>query len=359
MSNLTWSNRTDAAIAWLRRSIEVTGGKGSAHSYSPLWGWAAAYPETTGYLIPTLLRYAETNQDPSLRTLAGNCQNWLITTQLPGGAFPGGLAGSVAPSVFNTAMILFGLRNPVEKTLAESENIRRSLERAVSWLLGLLETDGAWRQAAYVPGFVPSYYTYAVWAVLAANRVEMLPEIPGEMRRALRFYAQRFRPDGTVADWGLRPGPAAFTHTIAYTLQGFLESAFLLDEPEILEKTLGAANGLLQEHSRAGRLAGRYGPGWQGDYSFSCPVGNAQLSVLFSRIGEVTGAQKFKTAAKQFLGEAARFQKLGSNRNTFGALPGSAPIWGPYLRWRYPNWGAKFFLDAVDALDKTDGILQD
>jgi hypothetical protein len=157
----------------------------------------------------------------------------------------------------------------------------------------------------------------------------------------------------------LRPGPAAFTHTIAYTLQGFLESALLLDEPEILEKTLGAANGLLQEHSRAGRLAGRYGPGWQGDYSFSCPVGNAQLSVLFLRIWVITGAQKFKIAGKMFLAEAARFQKLGSNRNTFGALPGSAPFWGPYLRWRYPNWGAKFFLDAVDALDKTDRILKD
>ena len=356
MSNPSWSYRADAALAWIRRSIEVTGGKGSAHSYSPLWGWAGAYPETTGYLLPTLLRYAEIRQDASLRTLAGTCQKWLISKQLPSGAFPGGLAGNVAPSAFNTAMILFGLRNPVEKTLAELENIRRSLERAVFWLLGLLEPDGAWRQAAYVPGFVPSYYSYAVWAVLEVNQTETWPEIPGNMRRALHFYAQRFQPDGTVSDWGLRPGPVAFTHTIAYTLQGFWESALLLDEKEILEKTLYAADRILQEHHRHGRLAGRYGPNWRGDYSFSCPTGNAQLSILFSRIGETTGEQTFKTAAKLFLGEAACFQKLGSNRNTFGALPGSAPFWGPYLRWRYPNWGAKFFLDAVD---KTDGILQD
>jgi len=30
-----------------------------------------------------------------------------------------------------------------------------------------------------------------------------------------------------------------------------------------------------------------------------------------------------------------------------GAIAGSYPLWGRYLRWRYPNWAAKFFLDAL------------
>jgi hypothetical protein len=28
-------------------------------------------------------------------------------------------------------------------------------------------------------------------------------------------------------------------------------------------------------------------------------------------------------------------------------VPGSQPIWGEYLRYRYPNWAAKFHLDAL------------
>ena len=104
-----WEYRTNAALTWLRRSIEVTGGQGSSHSWSPLFGWQKAYPETTGYLIETLLDYAELKQDDSLRELSLQCANWLVSTQLPSGAFPGLLAGSKEPSVFNTAMILFGL----------------------------------------------------------------------------------------------------------------------------------------------------------------------------------------------------------------------------------------------------------
>ncbi|MEQ1744699.1 MAG: hypothetical protein ABMA02_04690 [Saprospiraceae bacterium] len=83
-------------MGWLRRSIKATGGNGSAHSYSPVFGWARAYPETTGYLIPTLLHCADFLQDDALRVLANQCQDWLLSIQLPGGAWAGGLAGGLA-----------------------------------------------------------------------------------------------------------------------------------------------------------------------------------------------------------------------------------------------------------------------
>ncbi len=325
-----------AALSWLRRSIEATGGCGSAHSYSPLLGWAKAYPETTGYLIPTLLRYADLLHDESLYALALQCRNWLLGIQLPSGAWAGGLAGETRPSVFNTAMILRGIP-PVEKGAGD----------AVAWLLAGLSPDGAWRKDAYVPGFVPCYYTYAVWSVLEAGAARNHLGLQEKMRAALHFYAGRFQPDGTVLDWGLKPCRWAFTHTIGYTLQGFLESARLLGEQDILEKTIHAAEGLLTECRRTGHAAGGYGANWQGDYSFTCPVGNAQLSIFFHRLWQTTGEEKFQQAGGDFLTEALRFQNFGKNPNTYGGLPGSAPFWGPYLRWRYPNWGAKFLLDAL------------
>jgi hypothetical protein len=30
-----------------------------------------------------------------------------------------------------------------------------------------------------------------------------------------------------------------------------------------------------------------------------------------------------------------------------GGIAGSAPIWGDYSRFEYPNWAAKFFADAL------------
>jgi hypothetical protein len=337
LSRSDWEHRTDAALAWLRRSIEVTGGQGSSHSWSPLFGWQKAYPETTGYLIETLLDYAELKQDDSLRELAFQCANWLVSVQFPSGAFPGLLVGNKEPSVFNTAMILFGLAGA-------------GVNRATSWLLSVLEPDFSWRKHAYVSGFTPSYYTRAVWGVLKANEVLRNSDVQEKMRGALHFYAERFLPNDAIRDWGFWPGKPAFTHTIAYTLEGFLESAVILNEREILEKTIRSGEQLLKIRQQAGRTAGRYDEHWQGDYSFVCVTGNCQLSVFYHRLFELTGEEKFKLAARSFLAEVLGFQYLGKNKNRYGGLPGSAPLWGPYLRFRYPNWGAKFFLDAMRIL---------
>ncbi|MFN0216570.1 MAG: prenyltransferase/squalene oxidase repeat-containing protein [Saprospiraceae bacterium] len=336
ISREDWRNRTDAALAWLRRSIEVTGGNGASHSWHPLLGWAKAYPETTGYLIETLLAYAELKQDDSLKNLAFEQRKWLKTIQLPSGAFTGLLVGNHRPSVFNTSQILFGL------------NRGAASHRAVSWLLSKLESDGAWRSHAYVPGFVPSYYTRAVWGVLQSNSSLQHPDIKGPMRQALQFYAKRFLPNGAVKDWGFRSGEPAFTHTIAYTLEGFWESSLLLAESGIREKVMASLERLLAARKEAGgRTAGRYDEGWNGDHSFLCITGNCQLSSLCHKVWVKTGESKFKESAHSFLTEILDFQRLGANKNTFGAFIGSAPIWGAYLPFRYPNWTVKFFLDAM------------
>lgn len=341
-----WQHRTDAALAWVRRSMEATGGQGSAHSWSPLFGWAKAYPETTGYLIETLLEYAVLKRDDGLRDLAGQCTEWLLSIQLPDGAFTGLLAGNQAPSVFNTSQILFGL---------SAEGEQAGLSRAVDWLLSVLEPDGSWRKHAYVAGYTPSYYTRAVWGVLQANQILQNTETEHAMRRALHFYAERMLPNGAVRDWGFQLGKPAFTHTIAYTFEGFLESAVLLKENDIIEKKILAGDKFLSIRQQAGgRTAGRYDAQWRGDYSFLCVTGNCQLSIFYHRLWEITGKQQFLTAARSLLAEIVAHQYLGKNKNRYGALPGSSPLWAPYLRFRYPNWGVKFFLDAMRRVGRVE-----
>lgn len=340
--SLNCGKRADAALEWLLRSIQACGGAGSAHSFSPIFGWRAAYPETTGYLIETLLRYADLNNRPDLHEAAIGCADWLCRVQLPTGAFASGVVGGRRPSIFNTAQILFGL---AETSDAPARKI--CLEKSVRWLLDSLETDGSWQQAAFVPGFVPCYYTRAVWGVLRANDVLQRPDIQPAMRRALHFYAQRFTPQNTVRDWGFRPGEAAFTHTIAYTLEGFVECAVRLGGREVLAKTAASMDALLAVRRREGRTAGRYDERWRGDYSFVCLTGNAQLSVICRRLFQLTGEPKYARAAAEFLTEIIGFQKVSPSPNLHGAVPGSAPFSGKYMRWRYPNWAAKFFLDAL------------
>lgn len=341
--------RAQAALSWLLQSIEATGGKGSAHHYSPFFGWGPAYPETTGYLIETLLDYAQLTGQAALQTTALGCADWLLEVQLPNGAFPGGTLGNRHPSVFNTAQILFGLARAQETR--PTPQTREAGVRALQWLLAQLETDGSWRKWAYIAGFTPSYYTRAVWGVLKAAVVFQMPEVQPAMRQALHYYAERFQPNGTVRDWGFKAGTPAFTHTIAYTLEGFLECALLLNETAVLQQTTQSAARLWQIRQQNGQTAGRYDAQWKGDYGFTCPTGNAQLSVLYHRLWQTGGEPAFRTAASTLLLEVLPHQNLGRNPHRHGAIPGSAPFWGPYMRFRYPNWAAKFFLDAVASFE--------
>ncbi len=326
-------------LEWVLESIHACKGRGSSHSYAPILGWNKAYPETTGYLIETLLDYADLMQRPDLDQAAMSCADWLEDIQLPNGAFSGGLVGSQQPSVFNTGQILFGLARTDRKA---------ALQRAVTWLLEVRNKSGGWLEGAYVEGYEPTYYTRVVWGILKANEVLKSPEIDDLMRISLRRYATRFQANNSIIDWGFRPNEPGFTHTIAYTLEGFFESALSLNETEILEKTLEAFDFLLEISQKKGGTAGAYDLDWKGNHRFRCVTGNAQLSILAQRAFAHTGHPKYREAARRFLSEIE-----GAAPCTFpmkglrGAIPGSIPIWGDYARFRYPNWAAKFYLDAV------------
>lgn len=352
MNNLNETSVSDAqtaALQWLERSLEVTRFYGSAHSYSPVFGWKKAYPETTGYLIETMWDQKTSHWDNHAR----RCTDWLLTQQLPSGAFPGLTVGHKQPSVFNTTQILFGLArsyreiSPGEKP-EDPWNLRNccahSAVAAVTWLLEILETDGAWRQAAYVPGFVPTYYTRAVWGVLQASDLPGMPDVREPMRRALSFYAKHLLPDGALSDAGFQPEKPAFTHTIAYALEGFWECALFFNDETLKQRVNMALHRMYESYTQNGKLAGRFTQNWQGDYRFSCPTGQAQFSSLLQRMG-----QPWRLFGQQLLADTLRHQNLRNNKNTHGALPGSVPLWGPYMRFRYPNWGVKFLLDALSA----------
>ena len=87
----------DAAIEWLCRAQDATGSGGVARSYALRYmrghqrrGWLAAYPETTGYIIPTFLAYAAIVGRNDLRERALRMSRWEVDVQMESGAVQGG-----------------------------------------------------------------------------------------------------------------------------------------------------------------------------------------------------------------------------------------------------------------------------
>ncbi len=79
---------------------------------------------------------------------------------------------------------------------------------------------------------IPSYYTYAVAPMLDVWQSNQDPAIRQAAERALGAILDRRLPNGAFREWGFREGRPAFTHTIAYTLAGLLDSARILDDWE-------------------------------------------------------------------------------------------------------------------------------
>jgi len=104
----------EAAIDWLCRAQDVRALERDAGGFSAGWsfedGWLPSYPETTGYIIETLLAASRVLNRPELVGRARRAIDWELSLQHENGAFPGhfGEAGS-HPVIFNTGQIMHGL----------------------------------------------------------------------------------------------------------------------------------------------------------------------------------------------------------------------------------------------------------
>jgi len=106
--------RARAAAEWLFRAQDARRDDGVAQGYFPCDGaeaWRPSYPETTGYIISSLLEYAERYGDAAARERALRMARWEIDVQMDSGAVQAGTLVSrevQVPAIFNTGMVLDG-----------------------------------------------------------------------------------------------------------------------------------------------------------------------------------------------------------------------------------------------------------
>lgn len=340
-----------ACLGWLRDSFEATGFQGSAHSYSPIFGWARAYPETTGYLIETLVKASRLEGEEDLEAYAESALHWLCNIQLPNGAFTALTVEHRTPSVFNTAQVLFGFAYALSTHQLGTPEARlrwvTAGARALRWLEEQLDDPVGWATGAYVPGHNPAYYTRALWGMLYMDAVlQRGGPLSGRIEAALERYARRFNDHGAVDGWGFWPDQPAHTHTIAYTLEGFWHTARLLNRGDIAAQAESALLRLLRQRDQDGRTAGAYHADWRGVLHYRCVTGNLQLSLLAAQIGNLRSEAIWKAASVSLFEEVAHTQADTPWKGIRGGLPGSDPFWGPYLRLRFPNWAARYYAEA-------------
>jgi hypothetical protein len=268
-----------ATYGWLVRSLE-RGRGGSSALYAPIVGWWTPYPETTGYLIPTLIASGPRAGDANALERARALGTWLLGLQQPAGYWHGGAhpPKRPVPSVFNTAQVLDGMC-----ALYRADGESRWLEaarRGAAWLARNANARGAFGAGNYRAGFNPSYYAQVAWPMLEVWTLTNEPQLRDAAERVLGAVLAKRHENGAFDDWGFEPGRPAFTHTIAYLLRGLIECARLLERPALFEAALPALERLRgAAETNRGRLPGAYDTDWRAAGRFVCLTGNAQLAL--------------------------------------------------------------------------------
>lgn len=343
-------------MEWLCRAQDAAGGGGVSRSYTLRFmrahgrrGWLAAYPETTGYIIPTFLRYAALTGEDDYRQRALRMAEWESDVQMESGAVQGGVIDfAPTPAVFNTGQVLFGWAAAFRDS--GNERFLHSAHRAADFLVAAQDEDGAWHRhgSLYARAGVNVYDARSAWGLLEAAAVTGSERHREAGRRNLEFVLTRQVDNGWFEECCLDDNQRPLLHTIAYTMEGLLEGGVLLDEPRFIEAARLAADALLQRRRSDGSLAGRFNREWTPSARWSCLTGDAQTAIAWLRLHELTGEARYRQAAQALNRYLASTQDLESpDPGIRGGVKGSQPIWGEYGSYEYLNWAAKFYADAL------------
>ncbi|MGB8989968.1 MAG: prenyltransferase/squalene oxidase repeat-containing protein [Candidatus Sulfotelmatobacter sp.] len=336
-----------ALLRWMLHAQRRDGG--IAAYYSLLTGYSESYPEVTGYIVPTLYDLADATGDGRCAEAAERSTRWLLSLQMPTGAFPGGLHGifhgnEAQPSVFNTGQILQGLVRAYAET--KRPEIVKAAVSAGDWLVDMQQPDGSWSGPGAYQGTAHTYYSMVAWSLAELSGRVADEKYGNAAERNLDWVLSQWRPSGWFDGINLRGHPD-YLHFIAYVLQGVLECGRLRRRDDAFQKIAKSAWVLLRRFENNKYLPGAYEADFKRGAQFACLTGNAQMSCVWLRLFEMTDDLRYLNAALKMNEMLKRLVLTEGRRGVDGGVSGSYPVWGAYQPLRYISWGCKFFADAL------------
>ena len=351
--------RAKAAVEWICRAQDATADNGVSLGYFPCdepSGWRASYPETSGYVIVSLLEFAKRFGDNGALERALRIAWWEIRIQMPSGGVQGGPVcprERQSPCAFNTGMVLDGW-----STAYRTSGDRAFLEagrRAAAFLVSDLTSEGYFRTNGQfvTAGEIKTYNCLCAWSLYRIGDDTGQDSYRSAAVRVIEAALRQKQASGWFANNCLTRPDAPLLHTIGYTLQGILEVGILTNRQDFVTAVEVPVQALLSRMSPRGFLHGRFYANWEPASFWSCLTGSAQLAIVCYRLFEFTGSRQYWEGAERLLNYLKALQAVDSLEPCInGALAGSFPILGGYMTAGYPNWATKYLLDALMLQDR-------
>ncbi len=358
-----------AAVDWIVRAQDATPDDGISRGYGIRYltyfgsaGWQSSYPETTGYIIPTLLEAARLLHRPELAERALRAAHWESAVQLESGAVQGGVIGQGrSPAVFNTGQVLFGWLAAFEQM--KDVTSEASARRAADYLTSVLEPDGHWRKgnSKFASDETTLYNARVAWALAEAGVRFDMPAYREAAARNLHAVVDQQHANGWFPNCCLTDPVRPLLHTLAYTTRGLLEGGRVLGDNRLLESGMLIARALARTVREDGWMPGRYDRNWSGAVEWSCLTGEAQMANNWMRLYAITGDATWLEPVPRVLSFLKRTQNRSSDNDGLrGGIKGSFPVSGEYGKFEVLNWATKYFADALMRHQQVlDGVAHD
>lgn len=336
------------AVNWLLYSQKMMKDAGIG-SYHIINKWSGSYPETTGYIIPTLIEYGQNANDNEILDKAVSAADWLLEIQKESGGWQGGRIEEDKPEiVFNTGQIIRGMISVYNYN--KNEKYLKAATKAAEWLCSIQSEDGSWKKNALMnrERVYDSYVDLPLLLVYFLTSEEKF--LLAAKKNLYWIINKNQEANGWFADCDntIKNNDRPILHTISYTIDGLLDSGIILDDERLIEAAEKPAKILLEKFRTNGYLNGRYDSEWKGT-EYPLLTGCAQISIVWMKLYKTKKEKEYLEGAKRMNNILIALQKRTKTEypGIKGAISGSFPIWGKYEPFAFPNWATKYFIDAL------------
>lgn len=339
---------------WIEASFKATGDGGSAAYYRMGKGWKASYPETTGYLIPTLYEYGLYTGNTKWSHIAKKAGDWLVSIQLPEGGWQGLQVDVKAdPRVFNTGMILDGL--VACYTIEKDKKYLDSAVKGMDWLLRVQDKNGFFSEYNVSGG--GSFDTLVCAGMLMVTQHLKEPErsaYHAKIKISVDALASLQLENKLFDRCSFSHNGQSLLHHIGYTLDGLIICSDLLENDTYFNVALATARKLLSVFEVNLELPAYCYNDWKpvkdlnGKRSSLCLTGYSQTAIVFQKIAAKTKDLRYLNAALKIndIVSAIGNQPSRNDGINFG-LAGSYPVSGIYQPFQMVNWAAKYHAESL------------
>jgi uncharacterized protein YyaL (SSP411 family) len=345
-SGVSYRKLAKHTLKWLKHAQDQVG-NGGVGCYE-FYRWTKGYPEVTGYIIPTFWDCYHAFRDEDLKKRAIAMADWELGIQKEAGGWEGYYEGDGQPPVvFNSGQVLRGLNRAYLET-GEQKYLQSAI-KAADWIVDAQDTDGSWTTANYKQ-MKRVYDTYVAAPLAQLWSITKYDRYAQSSRKNCQFAISNQHQNGwfDLCDNTLLNNEAPVTHTLAYTIDGLIETGGILAEPAFIAAGKKAADALLHKIEILPYMPARFDKDWKQRANYVCNTGNAQLGIIFMRLFELEKDPRYLNAALKIVDFLAYVQSLnGVGKHRKGGITGAYPVWGMYCPLKYPSWAAKYFIDLL------------